>query len=183
MGSSEITPFKQLGEALRSIRLKFKESEFELSSAIEVEPNKLALFESGLIRPTEDILELLISHYRLDDREADKLWNIAGYNKHSDSEELDAGADKSKAQTVFVTPFDARIVYTDMVHVSVNDYGVIMNFMQGAGPNNNPLAVSRIGMSREHAKSVIEVLQKTLEQADKPKQPPKLLNSPESGTE
>ncbi len=61
-----------------------------------------------------------------------------------------------------VLPADARIVYTDMVHVMVNNYGVIMNFMQTAGPGSQPLAVSRIGMSREHAQSVLEVLQKTL---------------------
>ena len=65
-----------------------------------------------------------------------------------------------------------------MVHVMVNNYGVIMNFMQGAGPNNQPLAVARIGMSREHAKSVLEVLQKTLDQADEPPAEPKQLESP-----
>ena len=41
-----------------------------------------------------------------------------------------------------------------------------MTFLQGAGPNNQPLAVSRVGMSKEHARSVLEVLKKTLEQSD-----------------
>jgi hypothetical protein len=47
-----------------------------------------------------------------------------------------------------------------------------MNFMQGAGPNNQPLAVSRVGMSKEHARTIIDVLQKTLDQADNPQPPP-----------
>jgi hypothetical protein len=64
-----------------------------------------------------------------------------------------------------VLPGDVRIVYTDMLHVSVNDYGVVMNFLQGSGPKNPPLAIARVGMSREHAKSVLEVLQKTLAQS------------------
>ena len=71
-----------------------------------------------------------------------------------------------QSKTVFVSPEDARIVYTDMVQVMVNNYGVIMNFMQGAGPQNQPLAVSRVGMSKEHAKSILELLRATLEQSE-----------------
>ena len=56
------------------------------------------------------------------------------------------------------------------MHVMVNNYGVVVNFMQSAGPSNQPLAVSRIGMSKEHAYSLLEVLQNTLEQSSKPKE-------------
>ena len=34
--------------------------------------------------------------------------------------------------------------------------------MQTAGPGSQPTTISRLGMSREHAQSVIELLQKTL---------------------
>jgi hypothetical protein len=61
-----------------------------------------------------------------------------------------------------------------MIQVMVNNYGVIINFMQGAGPGSQPMAVSRVGMSKEHARSVLEVLQKTLEQADNPPTPKRL---------
>jgi hypothetical protein len=72
---------------------------------------------------------------------------------------------------------DIRVVYTDMVHVMVNDYGVVMNFIQNSGPNNQPLAVARVGMSREHAKSVVQILQQSLAQAD---QTPKSLPAPKA---
>jgi len=49
-----------------------------------------------------------------------------------------------------------------MVHVNANKYGVVINFLQGLGANNQPMAVSRIGMSHEHAQSLLEVLQQTL---------------------
>jgi hypothetical protein len=48
----------------------------------------------------------------------------------------------------------------------VNNYGVVMNFMQGGGPNMQPLAVARVGMSKEHAKSVLDVLKQTLSQSE-----------------
>ena len=49
--------------------------------------------------------------------------------------------------------------------------------MQTTGPNNQPLAVSRIGMSKEHAKSVLELLQQTLNQQN---QSPKALPAPDN---
>jgi hypothetical protein len=67
---------------------------------------------------------------------------------------------------MMVLPIDARIVYTDTVHVVANNHGVVMNFLQNAGPNNQTLAVARVGMSREHAKSVLELLQRTLDQTE-----------------
>lgn len=173
MGNIDHTPYSALGSALRAMRLRNKESILEVSSAIEVSGERLALFENGELRPAEDILELLITHYQLLEKEADKLWDLAGYKK-LDTQEL-------QQQTIVINPFDVRIVYTDMVNVMVNDYGVIMNFMQAAGPNNQPLAVSRVGMSREHAKSIIELLTKTLQEADHTSHEQKRLDAPGSG--
>jgi hypothetical protein len=48
----------------------------------------------------------------------------------------------------------------------VNNYGVVMNFMQGGSPNSSPSSVARVGMSREHAKSVLKILQTTLSQTE-----------------
>ena len=61
---------------------------------------------------------------------------------------------------------DPKILFTDVVDVMVNNYGVVMNFMQGGGPNAAPASVARVGMSREHAKSVLQILQATLSQTE-----------------
>jgi len=128
---------------------------------------------------------LLIQHFALKDDDATELWRLAGYSDSPMDEAQyfmndDFGSAKA-TQTVSISHDDARIVYTDMVQVMVNNYGVIINFMQGAGPGNNPLAVSRVGMSKEHAKSILEVLKTTLDQANvmekKAKSPTKQLPS------
>jgi hypothetical protein len=67
---------------------------------------------------------------------------------------------------MYVSSQDARILYTDMVHVSANGYGVVINFLQGLGPDNKPSIVSRVGMSKEHARSLVEVLQRTIDMSD-----------------
>ncbi len=167
MGKTSKQPFSNFGEALKQLRVSRKKSQLELSGAVEVDQLKLEAYELGAERPSEDILQLIIQHFNLRDEEARELWRLAGYNE-SPQDALFASNDEEAYQqkSVLVSQHDARIVYTDMVQVMVNNFGVILNFMQGAGPNNNPLAISRIGMSREHAKSVLELLKKTLEEAE-----------------
>ncbi len=156
-------PFETLGAQLKRLREKRQQSLAEVSGAVEIDPEALNAIEEGVERPGEDILLLLISHFATKEDLATKLWELAGYN-HDELPVQNVMNDlHGKIQNgVVVLPADARIVYTDIVHVMVNNYGVVMNFMQTGGPASQPLAVARVGMSREHAKSVLEVLQKTL---------------------
>jgi hypothetical protein len=48
---------------------------------------------------------------------------------------------------------------------------VVMNFMQ-SGPGSTTSHVSRVGMSREHAKSIMQILQTTLQKTEQTDQPP-----------
>lgn len=160
-------PFRMLGGRLRSSRVRQRESLADTSGAVEIDSKVLAQIERGEQRPSEEILLLLISHFNIDEDEATDLWELAGYSEDDDKDSDSAlEAPESGKQTAFVLPMDIRVVYTDMVHVMVNDYGVVMNFIQNSGPNNQPLAVARVGMSREHARSVLMILEQTLSQAD-----------------
>lgn len=160
-------PFEKLGERLKLMREQAKESVAEVSGAVEIDAHHLNSYESGEQRPAEEVLLLLISHFGVKEDEAMKLWELAGYDQGATASRSVMNDDNGGVQnSVMVMPLDARIVYTDMVHVMVNNYGVVMNFMQGAGPNNQPLAIARIGMSKEHAKSVLNVLQETLDISD-----------------
>lgn len=161
-------PFQSLGDQLKRLREKRHESLAEVSGAVEIEVDLLSAIEGGVKRPSEDILLLLISHFATKEDEATKLWELAGYDQDQLPVTHMVNGDEGAVPSVMVMPADARIVYTDMIHVMVNKYGVVMNFMQESGPTSQPLAVSRIGMSKEHARSVLEILQKTLE-GDKPK--------------
>lgn len=183
MNNSNLQPFSSFGAVLKKLRETRSKSQAEVSGAVEIEQQKLQAYEQGSQRPSEDILMLLIQHFDLHDEEADELWRLAGYSESHDDAQFFSNEEMiatKQSRTVMISPQDARIVYTDMVQVMVNNFGVIINFLQGAGVNDKPLAVARVGMSKEHAKSVMEVLQKTLQQADElqvgqklPKQLPK----------
>lgn len=157
------------------MREKLQQTLAEVSGAVEIDSAILADIERGTKRPSEDILMLLMSHFAVKEPDAVKLWELAGYDSKdkSDNPILDAGH-----QHVMVMPMDVRIVYTDMAHVTTNKYGVMVNFMQSVGLGNQPLAVSRVGMSHEHAEKLLELLQKALQ-----KPTPKLLPAPKPEAE
>lgn len=156
-------PYEPLGTQLRYLREKRRQSLAEVSGAVEIDPETLSAIEEGTERPGEDILLLLISHFATKEDIATKLWELAGYSHDELPVKNIVNDFQGQAQHgVMVLPADTKIVYTDMVHVMVNNYGVVMNFLQTGGPTNQPLAVARVGMSKEHAKSILEVLQKTL---------------------
>jgi hypothetical protein len=131
------------------MRVNRRESLAEVSGAVEIDVDTLSVIERGTERPNEEILLLLISHFSIKDEEADVLWKLAGYDVEPETKPV-----------AVIAAEDLRIVYTDLLHVTVNDFGVVMNFMQNGG--GQPQAIARVGMSREHALSVLEVLQKTL---------------------
>jgi len=166
-------PFANLGSQLKVMREKRQESLAEVSGAVEIDIDSLSRIERGSERPAEDILLLLISHFAIKEDEATKLWELAGYDQSQlPVSHMANDSSGQVAQSVMVMPIDARVVYTDMVHVMANNYGVVMNFMQGTGPGGQPLAVARLGMSKEHAKSVLEVLRRTLVESEQKALPP-----------
>lgn len=153
--------FKALGRQLKALRSRTGESLAEASGAVEIDIQELASFELGNQRPSEDVLLLLISHFGARDDEAVRLWEMAGYASiKTPSVHM---ANEASASTKADNP----VLFTDIVDITVNNYGVVMNFLQSGGPNTLPSSVARVGMSREHARSVMEILQKTLAQVER----------------
>lgn len=154
------SPYSALGRKLKALRAGSGETLAEAAGAVEIEIKDLASYELGRQRPSEDVLLLLISHFDVKDEEAMKLWRSAGYHleKEGDIQPQTLSAD------------DNKILFTDVVDVIVNNYGVVMNFAQNGSPGSAPHNVARVGMSREHAKSVLKILQMTLAQTERPAQ-------------
>jgi len=170
--------FHQLGKTLKALRDRANETLAEASGAVEIDVKQLASFELGRNCPTEDVLLLLISHFGVRDDEAVKLWELAGYGMHRISSARMASDEPQQT-----TSLDSRILFTDIVDIVVNNYGVVMNFMQNTSPKAQPVAVARVGMSREHAKSVLQILQVTLAQTEKPvSQVPNKLTAPDNSS-
>jgi transcriptional regulator with XRE-family HTH domain len=173
---SDKTPYKSFGEVLKKLRAKAFKTPAEVSSAVEIEESRLRAYENGEQRPTEDVLLLLIQHFNLTDTQAAELWKLAGYHGSPDTDMYSMQEEYINMPNITLgfVPQESKIVYTDLVQVMVNNYGVVMQFLQSSGNGTQPLAVAKVGMSKEHARSVVALLQKTLEQADNPPVPKRL---------
>lgn len=58
------------------------------------------------------------------------------------------------------------ILYTDNVFISVNESGIVLDFTQQLASTNQARIVSRIGMSRDHAKKFAEQFEAMLKVAE-----------------
>lgn len=174
MDKPKSSPFRPLGRRLKALRDRANESLAEASGAVEIDVRQLASYELGQDRPNEETLLLLISHFGAQDDEAVRLWELAGYGVGRIST---AHMTNDNFQLQRAGDADNRVLFTDTVDIVVNNYGVVMHFMQSGTPSSKPVSVARVGMSREHAKSVLEILQVTLTQTEHavPKLPKKLI--------
>ena len=157
-------PLKVLGERLKNIRQSMHETVADVSGAVEIDEQVLQRIEQGSERPSEDILLLLINHFEVSDEVASKLWELAGYDEHDHEGRDDLHDNQQNRTMVMIMAIDPRIIYSDGVQVTANSAGVVINFSQGVG-TPQAITTARIGMSRDQAQNLINVLQKTLDQS------------------
>lgn len=175
------TPFHILGGQLKRYRQKRKLSMAEVSGAVEIDIETLARIEQGAIRPAEDILLLLISHFGIGEEDANKLWELAGYNRQKENREQATDDDSGQSRSfVMLMPIETRIVYTDSLQVHVGNDAIVLNFMQNDILTNQSVPIARVGMSKQNAISMLELLKKTLSQKALPA-PDKQNDKPAQG--
>lgn len=160
-------PYQTLGNRLKNLRERQQKSLIEVSGAVEIDPKDLEDIENGQSKPSEDLLILLINYFKLNDKEADRLWSLANYQASNPMEEA------MSKQIAMIMPVDSRVIYTDLVYASTNNRGLVLNFMQQNGSDDKPMIASRVGMSQEQARVLLHTLQKTLLQSQ-----PKALPAP-----
>lgn len=169
--------YRPLGRELKTLREKSHESLAQVSEAVEIDVQQLANFELGQDRPNEEILLMLVSHFQANEATAIKLWQLAGYNTMKISSAM---LPQEIIQDIEAGSSEPKVLFTDTVDIIVNNHGVVMNFKQHGG-NHQPITIARVGMSRDHAKSVLRILQTTLAQTETPNF--KLPGSGISGTD
>lgn len=63
-----------------------------------------------------------------------------------------------KGPNININPEKTNVLYTDNIFMNTNPQGVVLDVTQRIGNTNNFQSVSRIGMSREHAKEFVKQL-------------------------
>ncbi len=168
-------PYKNFGERVKFLREQWQQTISEMSYALEISENSLISIEEGKELPEPETFELIVSHFLLTDDQAEDLRSLAYIDQPKHSGKLPTLLDESMIKQLLVmTTIENRIAYTDGMHANVNDHGVILHFTQNNPGSKSPVTVSKIGMSHEHARKIIEVLEKTITEYEKNKLPKQL---------
>jgi len=68
---------------------------------------------------------------------------------------------------VMMDPTRVPVLYTDSVNVGSTDYGLVLNVAQFMPDGKQQFVVARIGMSFEHAKKLVEVMNNHLQKYER----------------
>lgn len=141
----------------------------ETARELGIDRTYLSRLENGHERSSNLLLNQLISHLSLSEEEAIELSYLAGYRgeslvvgKEVKSVAPDVVKGENSTQVQVNVSDKTPILYTDSVFLTSNQYGLVFNVAQNMGQNNQQVVVARVGMSREHAKALLEVLGKHL---------------------
>lgn len=171
-------PYAAFGAKIKYLREQWQQTTTEVSTTLEIDEEMLKQIESGKILPPENLLDMLISHFLLTDDQAEDLRALAIDSETQTAEGLAGGIEEMlMKQIVMYMPVDNKIVYTDTMKATVGKHGVVLQFMQSQGEGKS-IPVSQVGMSREHAEKVVEIIRKTLDHHDQSTNQ-KFLPSPE----
>lgn len=165
-------PYVSLGKHLKYVREQLNRSIAEVSGAVEIDDALLERIESGIERPSEDILLLLISHLDVQDQEAVQLWELAGYDGEVPEQLRPTIEIQNGKATVMLLALDLRTQYSDGATIETTQAGLTLNFTQSTG--KTPSSVAKVGMSYDQAEQVLEQLQKAILQGRYQKSPRQL---------
>jgi hypothetical protein len=79
-------------------------------------------------------------------------------------------ANEEQEQKQMAINIDAKnnpVLYCDSFFVGSTEYGITFDFAQRVGPTNQQQVVARVGMSFDHARKIIEVIQDHLEKHER----------------
>ena len=181
MANSSPPAYENFGKELKKIRTAAKRSLADVSQAVEIDPTDFNQLEDGHLKPSQEIVNLLINHFDLALSTASRLWRLAGYDQQLSftSLETDRLIDEidpeenleailaADAKQALLSVNDNRAAYTDMFNIRANSYGVIVNFLQGLSQEGQPLSVARVGMSLEHAVRLAQALNETISRVNR----------------
>lgn len=146
-------------------------------------------FENGLRNPTDIQLSRLAERLGVD---KEKLMRLAGrldeqkttvksiktgdvLGKRGAKFPMSRGTEKENNINIAVPP-NTPVLYTDSVYLTVSPYGVVLNFAQHLGSTNQQNIVSRVGMSKIHARILVERLSDLLNKDTSVKQSDRKTN-------
>lgn len=162
------------GKKLKNIRHQKGKNLLEVANAIGIDKTFLSKLENGIRRPSPSVLNSLLNYYKLDVSVFNEFYELSGFpsiSSHNlgvahDFNAEGKGVYKNMNQEVISNqkepqinvPNNLPILYSDSVWVTASPFGLVFDYGQRVGPTNQVNVVARVGLSKEHAEALLQVL-------------------------
>jgi transcriptional regulator with XRE-family HTH domain len=167
----------KFGDEIRKIRKESGQTLADTAAAINVDRSHLTKIELGQDRPSEQLFMSLMAHFSIDRVTAQRLWSLAGFTGEFVTAEHFGGKEKRMDENSIVPVPQAQAanvnfdpakptLYTDSIFINSSDFGLVVDFARRLGPEQH-FVVSSVGMSFEHAKKLLEVLNDHLQKHER----------------
>ncbi len=171
-----------IGDSLRKIRKESGQTLAEAAESLQIDRTHLNKIELGTYKPTMELLEEILAHFSVEGRIASQLRIMLRDMKGPQVERLvtdgnkegkvefmskDAQLDKLSAPQIVLDPAKTPVLYTDSTFVSSSDFGLVLDVAQTISGSPQQNIVARIGMSFDHAKKLIEVVNDHLQKNER----------------
>jgi transcriptional regulator with XRE-family HTH domain len=168
----------KFGEEIRQIRKNQGKTLAQVANALGIDRSHLTKVELGQDRPSEKLFMSLIAHFSVERVTALRLWSLAGFTGEFVTGESNIGGKEKGAMdspmiqpqpqtaNVNMDPANKPTLYTDSIFVNANDFGVVVDFGRRVGPEQH-FIVTSVGMSYDHAKKLIEILNDQIEKNER----------------
>ncbi len=152
------------GKLLKGHRKKTGKSLKAVGKDIGINYSYLSKIEKGIQRPSVELLNKLVTYYKLNNSQTGKIFHFAGYKREEVTMNNQSQFNKSNQNKtqISIDPKNNQILYTDHIHVTSSPFGLVLDIGQKMGPTTKAFIVSRIGMSAEHAKALVNLLNRAL---------------------
>lgn len=174
---------KKLGDLVREERVKNNLSLAGLSRRLKVDRTLISKVENGRYNPTPGFLQKIIEVFSLDSARANLLWDLSGRPSgpvlvgtnnlkeikmdHHLPHHPTPAPPPPHTMNVSVNPAQTPVLYSDAVSVTSSEFGMVFDFGQRVNTTNNVAIVSRVGVSYDHARKIMEAINNELERHEK----------------
>jgi transcriptional regulator with XRE-family HTH domain len=168
-----------LGKELRTIRKAANESLAQTAKALGIDRSHLNKIELGAYKPSLQLLNDILAHFSVEGIKANQLRDlltrgpvehvvVGGSEERNTAMAQETPVQQQPVGQVSLDPSKNPVVYTDSTFVSSTDYGLVLDVAQtvGGNPQQN-FVVARIGMSFDHDKKLIEVMNDHLQKHER----------------
>lgn len=159
-----------LGQEIRNYRKAAKQSLETTAGVLGIDRSHLNKIELGIYKPSEKLLNQIIAHFSVEGIKANRLRDllthgpvehvvVEGIQRKEEMKETKSEITVEQPSVqVTIDPAKVQVLYTDSTFVNSSDYGLVLDVAQTAPGNSQQFIVARIGMSFEHAKKLVEVM-------------------------